>query len=275
MARGDDESTELSRALLAHRRAAGLRQVEVVAQVKGEGVTQSRLSRIEQGKAVPSEADIVAFAALYRLDIAERDRLLALTRDALAGVKDTRLIVQRGDTLALQRRWRRIEGEAGLVREFHPALILGVLQTAAYAAAVFEEPIDSPEVVDRQARNQRMLTRDRPRFQLIQTEGALRYRLGSARLMAEQLDAIARASRRPNVEFGVIPWWREADLVTVCGFTIYDDAAVVVGLEVAAARLLEAADVAAFSALFERLRSVALWGDEARAELDRIAAETV
>lgn len=269
MAGGD--TTELGRSLRAARVAAGIRQVDVTAKAK---ISQSRLSRIEQGNAVPTEADIVALGGLYRLDPAERDRLLALARDTLAGVHDTRLIVQRGATLAMQQKWRRLERESTLIRSFHPAVVLGVLQTAAYASAIIDDP---KTVADRQARRDALLTRSSPRYVLIQTEGALRYRVRSAEVMVEQLDAIAEASDRPNVEFGLIPARQPAQVVPTCGFHLYDmreTTTVVVGLEVAAATLTESADVAYFTGMFERLRRVAVWGDQARAELRRIGADT-
>lgn len=272
MARGDDFSTELSRALLALRKAAepAVRQVDVVARV---GISQARLSRIEQGKAVPSDEDLRALLTLYGADKAARDRLIELARDIRAGVHDERLVVQRGKTLRLQQRWRKLERESEVVRSYHPAIVIGVLQTEAYASVVLDG--DAALIADRQARRQAMLTTDRPRFVLLQTEGALRFRVGSAEVMREQLDAIAEASRRPNVEFGIIPFRNAVRVTPVAGFHIHDAKAAVVGLEVAAARLTAPGDVESLLATFARLSTAALWGDAARGELARIAADTV
>jgi hypothetical protein len=105
---------------------------------------------------------------------------------------------------------------------------------------------------------------------LIQTEGALRLRVGSASVMHEQAQSLLNASLRPNVQLGVIPESHAVDVVAGTAFHIYDDAAVVVGLEVAAATLTDAADVRHFRQLFDRLSAVAVWGDEARAVIDRV-----
>jgi hypothetical protein len=75
---------------------------------------------------------------------------------------------------------------------------------------------------------------------------------------------------RPNVRLGVIPESRAVDVVAGTAFHLYDDSAVVVGLEVAAATLTDNSDVQHFHRLFDRLSAMAVWGDEARAVVDWI-----
>lgn len=271
MVRSDgDEEAELSRSLVALRKAAGLRQVDVVTRTT---LSQAQLSRIERGKSLPTEAETRALADLYGAEPAHRDELEVLARDARAGIRDTRLVVQRGRTLAMQQRWRRIESDAHVIRSYHSALVLGVLQVPAYAAVVLEQPVDAGVVRDRELRRQALLTQPQPEYVLVQTEGALRLCVATAAVMAEQVDGMVAASLRPNVRLGIIPGWRAVDVVAGANFHIYDDSAVVVGLEVAAATLTDVADVRHFRRLFERLSAAAVWGDESRAELRRIAED--
>jgi transcriptional regulator with XRE-family HTH domain len=267
MPKGDDFDTELSKALLQLRDATHpkIRQVDVVART---GISQAQLSRIEQGKALPSSDEVEALARLYGADEQRTAELVRLAKDLRAGVRDTRLVVQRGNTLAMQQRWRRIEGDATTVRAFNPALVLGVLQVPRYAAIATREPVDSPTVRDRMLRHQRLLTETSRRHLLIQTEGALRQTVGSPDVMAEQRDAILHAAAAPNVELGVIPAGHPLDLLVGSGFHLYDDTAVVIGLEIAAATLTDPADIAHFRHLWDRLRTAAVTGDEA-AELIR------
>lgn len=264
-----NSGTELGALLRQLRKTAGLNQVDVCARAK---VSQARLSRIEQGQSLPTEGDVRELAALYRADDAQREQLRLLARDAHAGVEDRRFVVQAGVTLGLQQRWRRMEERAGLVRGYHPGMVLGALQIPAYTAVAMGEPTGSDAVTERQLRRRRLLTKPTPRYELIQTEGALRWRVGSAEVVAEQVEAIIEASLRPNVSVGVIPWWREVDVTPACGFDVFDSQ-VVVGLEIAAA-MIPLVDTPEFDALFEHLRGLAVWGDEARAELRRIVDET-
>lgn len=266
----DGVETELSRSLLALRDAVGLRQVDVTART---GLSQARLSRIEKGKALPTEDEVCALARLYDADKARVEHLVALERDLRAGIRDSRLVVQRGNTLALQQRWDRIEGGATTVRSYQPVVILGVLQTPAYAAVASRNPIDSAVVASRIRRHERLLAEPGRQHLLIQTEGALRQVVGSAEMMAEQLDAILAATAAPNVELGVIPASRPLELLIASGFHVYDDTAAVVGLEVAAATLTDPADVTHFRELWEWLWKTAAVGDDAVALIQRVAVE--
>lgn len=272
MARDDSSETELSRALLQLRRAVvpEPRQVDVVNRT---GIGQPRLSRIELGKALPTDLEVQTLARLYGADEQRVAELVQLARDLRAGIRDSRLVVQRGNTLALQQRWGRIERNAELVRSYHPVVVLGMLQTPAYAAVALRQPVDSPEVAERVQRNQRLLREPHRRYLLVQTEGALRQVVGSSQVMAEQVDAIAEAAQLPNVELGVIPAARPVSPLVGSGFNIYDDAATVVGLEVAAARMKDADDVRAFRDLWQRLSALAVYGDDARALLTRISGD--
>lgn len=256
---------ELGPALAAARNNSGVTQMTVVAST---GVSQARLSRIENGRALPTEDEVIQLARLYRLDPKDTDRLLGLARSAAQGIQDSRLVVQRGNTLAMQQRWRALEGDAKVVRSFQPALVVGGLQTAAYAAVAMREPADSPAVVDRMQRQER-LQQSRRRLVAVHTEGALRRTIGSSAVMTEQIEHLSRLSESPALELGVIPDPVPADFIVGTAFHIYDDTAVVVGLEVAAAVLTDRADIAHFRDLFDRLSRLAAFGDAARNELLR------
>lgn len=249
----------LGAALRAARNAAGLRQEDVP-----PVVSQPRLSRMEHGAAMPQDDDeTLRLARLYRVTPAVEAELLRLARDARDSRRDSRLVIQRGNTLAQQKRWRAIEGSSTVVRGYQPALVLGVLQTAAYAAVVLDAAPDSAVVAERVGRRDRLLAETDRRHLLIQTEGSLRQIVGSADVHAEQLAAIAEAAALPNVEVGVIPASRPLDFTAGTAFHIYDDSTVVVGLEVAAAQLADADDIAHFRELWERLWKAAVVGDDA------------
>lgn len=260
MREGDDDGTELSRALRAARRDAGLRQADVVVRTP---ISQAQLSRIESAGSIPTSDQAAALAQLYGLDEAEVSRLVSLAREERAGIRDERLVVQRGSTLAMQRRWRHIEGKARVVRAFHPAVVLGVLQTSAYAAVATRQPADSKVVHERMRRHERLLVEQHRQHLLIQAEGALRQVVGSHDVMVEQIDRILDVAAAPNVELAMVPARHPLHLLVGSGFHIYDDVAVVVGLEIAAATLTDAGDVRHFRSLWDRLWAASMRGDDA------------
>lgn len=235
-------------------------------------MTQARLSRIESGAAIPTAADITVLLDIYQVHGEQRRGLERIADGARAEIKDERLVVQRGRTAAMQARWLRIIDDAHLVRAYHPAMVIGSLQVPAYAGVVLD--LDS-EAMHERAQQQDLLT-SRPRQQhiFVQTEGALRTTVGSAAVMAEQIERLIEVSRLPNVRLGVMPALRPMAFTCGTAFHLFEGdrfAAAVVGLEIAAATLAEPKDVAHFTALFERLAAHAVYDDDARELLIRIA----
>jgi transcriptional regulator with XRE-family HTH domain len=268
----DDQDSELGRALSAARAAVGMMQTEVAEAVSG--LTQARLSRIERGIAVPTVEDMTALLDLYSVHGDARSELEAVAAETRGGIRDQRLVVQRGRTSAMQARWARIERDARVIRSYQPALVLGVLQVAGYAAVVLD--LDAEAIRSRAERQTAFAAKPAQQHLLIQTEGALRMTVGSAQLMAEQLDRLVEVSSLPNVQLGVIPANRPMPFTCGTAFHLYEGdggSAAVVGLEVASARLTDAADVAHFAALFDRLAATAVYGDDARTILSVIAMD--
>lgn len=263
-----DESTDLSRELVALRQAAPSKTTQLAA-ARAVGITQSQMSRIESGPSLPTDEQAHALLELYAAASDGRAKVERLLAAARSGVQDTRLVVQRGGTLAMQRRWRALLDGSSLVRAYQPAMVLGELQTPEYAAVAVGHPVGSREVAARLGQ----AAADAParRHVLIQSEGSLLVPVGSAATMRGQLDAIVEASRLPNVEFGVLTSAHPLQSPTPVGFNLYDEHTAVVSLKVAAAPLTGEADVASFRALFDRLAEAAVFGDQARAVVRRIA----
>jgi hypothetical protein len=152
-------------------------------------------------------------------------------------------------------------------------LVIGALQTAAYAATVFGVGEDDPLVAQRQARQQRMLAEPGRRWTFLQTEGSLRWQARSAAVMQAQLRHLVDISLAPNVRLGVIDWRTPVEIFPNTAFHLYDAAAVVVGTRDGTAIMDDAVRVADYRGLFDELESLAATGDEARAVLLRIAGD--
>lgn len=258
----------MGRFLAAARRDVGFRQVEVVGKTT---LSQAQLSRIERGQAMPTAEQARELADLYRLDGASRSRVVQAVEDHLAGRSDSRLVIQRGNILSLQQRFRRLEEEAAVVRAFTPTMITGLAQTSAYAAKVFDEPEDAEVVRDRLRRSADVSANRGRLYVLILAEGAVRWALGSPAVMAEQLDHLVAVSELPNVRIGFIGSHTTVDVTPGPGFYLYDDHTVVLAGVGGYALLNNPGDLADYRSTFEHLERLAAFGDDARAQMRAIA----
>lgn len=258
-----------ARTLRSLRVAAELSQPAVVRELNprlpdDERVNQGTISRAERGAAHPSEMVLRALGSLYGADADVVEQLVTDIGDAVAGVRDTRLVVQRGNTLAMQQRWRRIEGEARDVRAVQTGMVLGLLQTPAYAALAMQAPEDHPAIADRMRRRDAMLRRPDRSYQLVQTEGSLRVQIGSPALMAEQIGSLLEVMDLPNVDLRMLDMRTAVpEPLTAGGFHLYDDVAVV-GIELGAATFDDPDDVEYFRRVFREYHQAATSGDQAR-----------
>jgi transcriptional regulator with XRE-family HTH domain len=273
--RGPGDRVRLAHALRESRRRTRLSGVEAG---KRAGMSQSKLSKIERGFLLPTVDDVTTLCHVYDVAAGERDGLIALA-SGLREEASSKIILARGVT-ELQRRIGHLEASASLVRGFQPAMVIGLLQTPAYMRCVFGTPDSqmlSPEEVAEAAAaridRQLLLNDQSKRFVLIMTEGALRWQAGSAALMVDQVEAIARAAKHPNVRVGLIPWTTPVQVFPRHGFHLYDEDAVIVATEIATATMTGAADIATYLELFDALEKTAAFGEHAELHLARIADE--
>lgn len=105
-----------------------------------------------------------------------------------------------------------LEKNATEIREFHPLLIPGLLQTKEYARTIIRtgKPTDSDaevkEQVEARLRRQLVLSSEHPPwFLVVLDEPWLRRPTGGPEVMKAQLDHLAKASAWPRVTIQVIP----------------------------------------------------------------------
>ncbi|MFI9553164.1 helix-turn-helix domain-containing protein [Nonomuraea endophytica] len=273
--RGPGDRIRLAQTMREARRRLGLSGAEAG---RRAAMSQSKVSKIERGFLLPSLDDVEVLSRVYELPADERDELVAL----VVGLREeasARVILARG-VAEMQRKIGQLEASATLIRSFQPTMVIGLLQTSAYMRYVFGMPV-SPEVsaeevvaaVSAREARQRVLDDRSKQFVLIMTEGSLRWHVGSACVMKEQVEAIAETAKRPNVRVGIIPWTTPVQLFPRHGFHLYDADAVIVGTETATATMTGAADVTTYIELFDALEMLALFGDAAQEHFARIANE--
>lgn len=261
----------LAATLRTLREAAGFTET---AAAQRAGLTQAKVSRLESGLNKPSLIDIRALARVYQAapDVAED--LERMANEMRAQMDTKRVVLHRGRG-PQQARIGRIEASAERIRSFHPTVVLGILQTAAYARAIFDSgdyPDDPEEAVTARTARAGILGTDRE-FTLLMTEGTLRWCVVSPEVMAAQLNHITEASRLDNVSLGIIPWGRPARVLPLNGFHLYDAHTAIVGTETGMAVLDDSADIALYEDMFAKLTELADFGDDARAAVDRVAAD--
>jgi hypothetical protein len=171
--------------------------------------SSSHISRWENGKLIPSEADTATVLAVLGVNGVDRDRLLELARDAL----DPNWVAPGVDKqLAALTEYERT---AETIINIEPLMIPGLLQTYEYARHIMVAYGQSRGEAEQRATlrigRQHVLT-DTPPKQLIAIVGeyALRYPVCPDAVMVEQLRHLLRLAELDNVTLNVLPMDRPA-----------------------------------------------------------------
>lgn len=255
------------------RKAAGLTGDQLAAQLRW---ARSKVPKLENGRQMPTEADITAWTqACGQPDVAAE--LLAMLSDAQAVHRQWRLRGGRGHA-ALQGQFDDMVRQAARIRNFEIFLIPGLLQIPGYARyraleAVRLHGADGDKVDDVVAarmHRQDVLYDTGKTFEFIITEAALRYLLCPPDVMYAQLDRLATISEFSNIVLGIIPPGRELHIAPMVGFLIADDTTVVETFT--SADTLKGSESAAYNQLADELLAEAVTGEDARHLITAAAA---
>ena len=109
------------------------------------------------------------------------------------------------------RRRARMDAELVELHEYQSQLIPGLLQTEAYARALFDQVAEADQdaednVEARLSRQIRFLEPDGPLYVALLDEGCLMHELGDAETMWEQMDHLLKVGALPNVCIQVVPF---------------------------------------------------------------------
>lgn len=272
-AQAGHDRQSLAGALRDLRWASGLSGERLAARC---GMSQSKISRIETGRLLPSVVDVQQILGALGVDQATRQQLLALARVANTQYQDIRASVRRG-LHHRQKELAALEANATHIRYFLPALITGLLQTPAYLRQALHSPVDPAARADRsrsiaaKLARQSILDDHSKRFDFLLTDSAVRWQLCDPPAMAAQLDHLISISHLPTVQMGILPQQARIPDGPMNGFVIYDTRLVTIELFTGQLVLRDPKDIDHYHALFGFFTSHALWSDAARNHLQTLA----
>lgn len=242
----------------------------------GHGWSQPKISRIENAAQGIAPANVRAWAELLLEDAAEVDDLVDEAWSVTATMRSYRVSLAEGHA-SVQASYGELEQAAKRLRMFQHYVVPGLLQTRAYAAALFRiaHPAggsDPDGAADARLARQAILDDDARRFEWVLTEAALHWRPGTWGDLSDQLHAVQAAGLRPNVEIRMIPLGAPATTF-YHSFTLFDDALVFVETVIGEGRTNDPDDVAHVAEMFERLRESALDVEATQDRLEALTAE--
>ncbi|MFC3347939.1 helix-turn-helix domain-containing protein [Streptomyces echinoruber] len=256
----------VARRLRDLRADAGLTGTELAQRC---GWTHPKTSRLENARTPPTPDDIRRWCAACGADD-QADDIIAQSRDAESAHMEWRRQVRAG-LKRLQDSYVDLYQATELFRVYSPTLVPGLLQTEGYAAAVlssvaelFDIPNDAEQAAGARVQRNQIIHQPGHRFVMVIEEGVLYHQMGDADAMAAQLGYLLTAGALPSVSLGIIPRTVQRTLWPQEVFHVYDDRLVSVELLSARVRVTQPSEVALYLRAFEQLRSMAVYGADAR-----------
>lgn len=256
----------LSQRLSDIRKEAGLSARALAARA---GWHESKCSRLQSGKATPSEADIRAWTLHCGVPESAPDLI-----EAARGVEGMYVEWRRRTRAGLrhvQQVGAQLYERTSNFRIYEPGVVPGLLQTPAYATALmgaiiaFQQiPDDTEAAVAVRIERQRVLRRGGT-FAFLMEESALRARVADDGVMAGQLGHLLQVASLPSVSLGIIPASAPRGMWPVEGFWILDDERVQVELVTAEVNVTQPREIDLYARTFNELRAIAAYGSATRA----------
>jgi transcriptional regulator with XRE-family HTH domain len=268
-----EQSRELGAQLRALRSRAQLSGVQMASQLDW---VQSKVSRIENGRQLPSDADLDSWLRLVVADAETTAKLQGLLGDARAAQAVFRSQLRQHDLANMQINVDELAREATTIRNVEVAVIPGLLQTPEYARHRLRDSatwfdLNEQEVegaVARRMQRQTVLYDTSKRFWFILTEGILRTLLCPQEVMLAQLDRLSGVLGMPNIELGIIPFGVRLPTVPLHGFAMFDEVVVVETYDTEL--VLRASEAGIYTRVVDRLMKIAYKGEAARRVISRV-----
>ncbi|MEV5611886.1 helix-turn-helix transcriptional regulator [Streptomyces sp. NPDC052225] len=245
-------------------------------------VSQSKISRLENGRRSISQRDVRDLCGVYEVeDHRIVDSLMQMAKDSRQqgwwhSFGDIPYSVYIG-----------LETDAASLRVYDPQVVPGLLQTRGYAEALINGALPETTATDiekrvqvRMRRQERIQAAENPlRLWTVLDEAALKRAVGGRHVMREQLEHLVEQSQLPHVTVQVIPFEMGAHpglngQYAILEFPDAADSSVVYIEGVTSDLYLEKAnDVQKYSVMYEHLRAQALNVEQSRQFISEIAKD--
>ena len=188
----------------------------------------SKISRIETGHSAANMRDVRDLLEIYRVKGQTAKELMEMARDARRRDKERSWWHPYNNVLVSA--YVGNENAANRIRTYEHQVIPGLLQTEAYARALFEaaNPHASAEELSERLRvrmgRQSLITRtdDPIRFEVVLDEAALSRPVGGDAVMRDQLRRLCAAGHMHNVTMQMLPFAAGAHAAMEGTFAILD-----------------------------------------------------
>lgn len=245
-------------------------------------VSQSKISRLENGRRSISQRDVRDLCGVYEVgDHRVVDSLMQMAKESRQqgwwhAFGDIPYSVYIG-----------LETDAASLRIYEPQIVPGLLQTQQYAEAVIAGALPEASQAEvekrvkvRMRRQQRIHAAKSPlRLWVVLDESALRRVVGGRQTMIEQLEHLSELSQLPHVTVQVMPFALGAHpgvngQYAILEFPDTADSTVVYLEGVTSDLYLEKAnDVHSYGVMYEHLRAQALNADQSRDFIGAVAKD--
>lgn len=247
------------------------------------GWQQTRVSKLELGTQLPSEADLDAWIEAVGAGERERAELTDLLARARIEYSSWADLYRTGSISARQAEIGRWEAEAPIIREYQPAMMPGIVQTVPYAREMLSVPGgttltgSTPEqieslIVERMKR-QELLYEPGRQVRIVLGEAALRTWFGTIDALVGQLDRLITLSGLASVDLAILPVSASSPIMPLAGFSVHGDDTLYVETLTGEQRITNPEEVEAHIRAFEIAHESASQGQEAVALIQRVAAE--
>lgn len=231
------------------------------------GLTQTKISRAETGRFPLSDDEAAPYARALGASPEQEAQLVEFTAAHRArNTVGRRQVVDSAHVI--QRRIADLQERTRALRAWVPDLVPGILQTEAYTRAVVG--FDPPDTWWAPRRTQKAVLDDPGReVHLIVCEAALRWGVGTATVMVDQVRHLVEMSERPPLRLGIVPIDVVHPIAPPRTFYVYDTHTASVSTDLGVTFVGEV-EASGFLGHHAELSELATYGDESRAVLMRI-----
>ncbi len=257
----------LARQLRKLREDAGLTGSALAAKV---GWTQPKVSKIDNGRQLPTEEEVRAYALAAGADADTLQGLLELRSGADVISREWRHGRDKGQA-AIQRTYDDAVRAAAVIRNVELTTVPGLLQTREYARSqamhgvtlLGFSPDELEATLDARMRRQEVLYDETKRFEFVMVEAGLRMLYTTREVMLAQLDRLLGVTfPRDNLWFGIIPFGVRVPIIPETRFVMLDD--VVMVEHPAGDETYRGDRTAKYAKAMEALAAESVTGDDAR-----------